>query len=423
MKQKPRFGKLGSKLSKGTLSSSLSTVGSMRPGAIPLAIEFGVFGIKLLQLSGSNPSSIVSAAFMQTPDDLLDNPSKRLLFQMDALPKFLKGEKINATRATSLIPSGQMICKHLQILPAEGVPLEQIAAAQLSMQLECDPNALLVRCRPVKGAKAANGKLEVICFAASRDFVGRIMGSLKAAKLDPVGIHTEFDAMARAVQLRDDASGGVGSVKPTLVLDLGCGSTKVLIMHGTEMVFARTIEMGARHFDDAICHQLRCTPIEAREIRTHLQTLVPQAAEVVAGVGSSSSGMPGMPPPSDSSETGKDAKKSEQATPSRGFSRGPQVDLSESLEIMCDEIQMCLRYHNALFPSMRVERAVFVGGQSRHQSVCEHLARALKIETQVLDPLACLARSGKVPSSGVDLRTPQPGWATVVGGALSPMDL
>ena len=389
----------------------------MRPGAIPLAVEYGVYGIKLLQLSGSNPSSIVSAAFMQTPDDLLDNPSKRLLFQMDALPKFLKGEKINATRATSLIPSGQMICKHLQILPADGVPLEQLAAAQLSTQLECDPNALLVRCRPVKGAKAANSKLEVICFAASREFVGRIMGSLKSAKLDPVGIHTEFDAMARAVQLRDDAAGGVGSVKPTLVLDLGCGSTKVLIMHGQEMVFARTIEMGARHFDEAICHQIRCTMMEAREIRTNLQRLVPQTAAV--GVGSSGSGMPGMPPPSES----VDSKQNEPKTQTRGFSRGPQIDLSESLEIMSDEISMCLRYHNALFPSMRVERAVFIGGQSRHQPLCEHLARSLKIETQVLDPLACLARSGKVPSSGVDLRTPQPGWATVVGGALSPMDL
>ncbi len=420
MKRKPNLGKLGKHLGKGKLGSSLSTVGAMRPGAIPLAIEFGVSGIKVLQLSGSNPSSIQSAAFLPTPDDLLDLPAKRLLFQMDALPKFLKGEKINASRAMSLIPSGQLVCKHLQIIPTDGVPIEQIAGAQLSTQLGCDPSELLIRCRPVSGAKT-NGKLEVICFAASREFVGRIMGSLKSAKLEPVGIHTELDAIAQAIKLRDGSAGGVGSVKPTLILDLGCGTTKVLIMHGSEMVFARTIELGAMSFDETICHQLRCTMMEARQIRSELETLVPAKAGVGSGADSSPMGMPGMPPPeTQASDQGVDA---DDPAPITGFRRGPQVDLSEPLEIMCDEISICLRYHHALFPGMRVERVVFVGGQSRHQPVCEHIARTLKLEAQVLDPMACLARAGRVPTSGIDLHTPQPGWASIVGGALSPMDL
>ena len=152
MKHNKKFGKLGTKLGNSlgnsSLGSSISTVGSMRPGAVPLSVEFGVSGIKVLQLTGSNPSSIVSAAFMPTPVDL--------------------------------IATGQMVCKHLQIIPTEGVPLEQIASAQLSSQLGCDPAELLVRCRPVHGAQS-KGKLEVICFAASREFVGRIMGSLKNA--------------------------------------------------------------------------------------------------------------------------------------------------------------------------------------------------------------------------------------------------
>ncbi len=420
MKRTPKLGKLGSKLSKGKLGSSLSTVGAMRPGAVPLSIEFGVSGIKVLQLTGSNPSSIVSAAFMPTPDDLLDNPAKRLLFQMDALPKFLKGEKINATRATSLIPSGQMVCKHLQIIPSDDVPIEQIAGAQLSSQLGCAPGELLVRCRPVKGANA-NGKLEVICFAASREFVGRIMGSLKNTKMEVVGIHTEFDALAQAMHLRNDGGSEGGVVKPTLILDLGCGSTKVLIMHGQDMVFARSIELGSRHLDEAICHQLRCTMVEAREVRFGLSELVPSTVGAGA-VSVGETGMPGMPPPAEELNHPQDLSDEPAVAPT-SFTRGPQIDLSESLEILGDEISMCLRYHNALFPSLRVERVVFVGGQACHQPVCEHIARSLKLDAQVLDPMACLARSGRVPTSGVDLRSAQPGWATVVGGALSPMDL
>lgn len=411
MKRTPKFGKLGTKLGKGKLGSSLSSVGAMRPGGVPLSIEFGVSGIKILNLTGSNPSSIVSAAFMPTPDDLLDQPAKRLLFQMDALPKFLKGEKINAARASTLIPSGQMMCKHLQIIPAEGVSLEQLAGAQMSSQLGCQPGELLVRCREVQ-TNNNSGKLEVICFAASREFVGRLMGSIKNAKLEPVGIHTEFDALAQAVELRDDSVSDGGVVKPTLILDLGCGSTKVLIMHGHDMVFARNIELGSRHFDETICRQMRCTMMEARAMREQLSVLVPSKVATGSGDGFGGESMPGIPAPD------------EHVTPSpASFSRGPEVDLSEPLEIMGDEVSMCLRYHNALFPSMRVERVIFVGGQAKSQLVCEHLARSLHLEAQVLDPLACLARSGSVPTSGVDLRMPQPGWASVVGGALSPTDL
>jgi len=417
MKRKPQLGKLGKSLGKGKLSNSLSSVGAMRPGAIPLVIEFGVSGIKVLQLTGHNPSTISGVAFMPTPDDLLDNPAKRLLFQMDALPKFLKGEKITATRGACLIPAGQMLCKHLQLIPADGVPIEQIAGAQLSTQLGCDPSSLLVRCREVPGVKR-HGKQEVICFGASREFVGRLMGALKSAKLDPVGIHTEFDALVRAMQLRDDNAGGVSNTKPRLVLDLGAGGIKVLIMHGSEMVFARTIEIGSRHFDETICHQLRCTMMEARDMRHSLTQLAPKQPAAVT----SEAGLPGMPPPPQSDELSEQAEHIEIPT-GLHQSRGPQIDLSEPVEIICDEISMCLRYHDTLFPGARVESLILMGGQAKHQVLGAELAKRLHLEAQALDPLACLARSGRVPVSGVDLRSAQPGWAAIVGGALSPMDL
>lgn len=395
----------------------MSSVSAIRPGAIPLSIEFGVGGVKVIQLAGANPSSIVSAAFLPTPDDLLDQPAKRLLFQMDALPKFLKGEKISSGRATSLIPSGQMLCKHLQITPTEGVPIEQIAGAQLSAQLGCAPGELLVRCRTVHGART-NGKAEVICYAASREFVGRIMGALKSAKLEPVGIHTEFDAIQQAMQLRQFGNGGDGT-KPTLVLDLGCGSTKVLIVQGEQVVFARNIELGSRHFDEAICHQLRCTMMEAHEIRRNLESLVPEHAASGVPTGQSMSAVEGT------TDQALDSQSESDSQPTTGHlgSRGPQADLSEQLEILTDEISMCLRYHSALMPTQRVERVVFVGGLSNQQQICHHIAKRLRLDGQVLDPVPCLARSGKVPTSGVDLRIPQPGWTSVIGGALSPTDL
>lgn len=423
MKRKAKLGQLGSSVRTNVRSN----VGAIRAG-YPLSIDFGVGSLKVLQLSGTEQPTISAASQLTTPDDLLENPAKRLLFQMEALPKLISSGKFRNTRAVCMIPVGQMVCKHFQIQPIDGVGLEDLAAGHLSTQIGCDPSALLVRCNPVEGAKTG-GKREVIAYAASREFVGRLMGTLKSAKLEPVGIHNDFEAIAHAVQPQAFSSGSdrVVDPRPLLVLDMGCSTTNVLIMHGARTVFARSIEHGAMHFDSSICHQLRCTMLEAREIRQKLESLVPERVQQEAAV---SSGLPGMPPaPMSDAPDGEQDSQSENEAPastagtSTKRSNGPQVDLSEPLEILTDEVSMCLRYHRSLFPGTPIDRVMFVGGLSGQDSICEHIARNLKMSAQSVDPLARLGRSGKVPTSGVDLSQPQPGWASVVGGALIPTDL
>jgi Tfp pilus assembly PilM family ATPase len=390
---KPKFGKL---------NASIRELGSIRPAGFPLAVEFGVGSLKVLQLAPGDTPSIAAAVQIDTPDDLLDNPAKRLSFQIDALPKVLKQGKFRTNRAVCAVPVGQMVCKHVQIVPSDDIPIEKLAAAQIGSQLNCDPAALLVRCRVVEGLKPGP-KREVICFAAARDFITRLMGALKAAKLEPVGIHNEFAAALRsidAVAAPGEASSETDGT-PTLVLDLGAGSTKVVISHGSRMVFARSVEIGARHMDEAIAHQLRCTIPEARQTRLGLERLIPARAPVGAAAGEQAQETPAMP-----------------VRPV-----APDPDLSEPLEILADETSMCLRYHRMLFPDRPVEKVVFLGGQSRQRLVCEHLARTLRLPAQSVDPLARLARSGKVPCEGVDVAAPQPGWAAAVGMCLSPTDL
>ena len=64
-----------------------------------------------------------------------------------------------------------------------------------------------------------------------------------------------------------------------------------------------------------------------------------------------------------------------------------------------------------------------MGGESRVTAVCQHVARSLKLQAQLADPLARVARSGSEPVSGVDFKEPQPGWSVALGLALSPTDL
>ena len=72
------------------LRTTLQSMNSMRPQGNPLAVDFGVSALRVLRVSSGDPASIQSAAQLKTPDDLLDNPAKRILFQFDALPKLVK---------------------------------------------------------------------------------------------------------------------------------------------------------------------------------------------------------------------------------------------------------------------------------------------------------------------------------------------
>ncbi|MBC7835562.1 MAG: hypothetical protein H7Y88_10760, partial [Phycisphaerales bacterium] len=102
---------------------------------------------------------------------------------------------------------------------------------------------------------------------------------------------------------------------------------------------------------------------------------------------------------------------------------GVAVDLSEPLEALTDDIAMCLRYHDSLFPGRKINRAIFVGGEARHRGLCQHVARTLRLPAQVADPLSRLARTGGERCTNVDMKLPQPGWAVPYGLCISPTDL
>ena len=111
------------------------------------------------------------------------------------------------------------------------------------------------------------------------------------------------------------------------------------------------------------------------------------------------------------------------ATAAAPAATAPQPDLSEPLEMLTDEIQLSLRYHESLFPGRKVERVIFLGGESKSRALCQTIARTLKLPAQLADPLARVARTGNEPCVGVDLKQVQPGWAVALGLALSPTDL
>lgn len=440
-------------------SWSASLVGS---GGRPVAIDFATSGLKVLHLSSDEQPVLECAYYLPTPDDLGDDPAKRLAWQLGELPKLIKDAGLKGKRAICSIPATQTYCKHLQIVPEQGADLGVLVRSSVSAQLGCAPDAIMCRHVEVGPAPGGGGKSEMIALAAGRGLIEKLMGGLRAAKLEPVGMHPECVALMHCF---DHITRRTSDVDLTsLYIDIGRSGTRLAIAHGAKLVFAKHIQLGGRALDDLAAAQLKCDRREAARQRQAAIVSPPSnpvaarppaavAAATVDGVPAAASGAPtstegfavlaaGMklarpgksmtgtqgpsepaspliPPPEQRSgraPVGHTVLRDEAMSVSR-------LDLREGIESLTDEITMCLRYHETVCPGKRPERVIFVGGEARHLTLCQQIARALKAPAHVADPLARVSRTGTERCEGVRLSEPQPGWAVAMGLSMSPTDL
>jgi Tfp pilus assembly PilM family ATPase len=387
----------------------------------PIAVDWGVGTLKVLHIAPGDPPELIAAACLTTPDDLLHDHAKRLAWQIDALPTLLKPIELRSKRAVCTIPAASSLVKHMQFSPERGVSITDLVQSAIPAQLNCDPAALVYRHTEVG---QVGRKTEVICMAAARDTVQRLMDAMKAAKLEPVGMHSEFHATLRAF---DSITRRAEDENLTSVyLDIGAGATKVTIAAGRKLAFARSIDLGGRHLDAMVAKQLKLGMAEARATRLRIaqwgrKAMKPARQPSLVGAGTSTDSVAvmddrrqGAPPPGFTPDL---------TTQPPLDAPDSRVDLSEPLEILTDEISMCLRYYESLFPDRKVGRTIFIGGEARHLSLCQHIARTLKLPAQVGDPIASLQKTGSEPTIGVDFSQPQPGWVVPLGLCLSPTDL
>ena len=349
--------------------------GFMKPNGIPLAVDFGVSRLKVLQLGGSGDAAtttVQAAAMREVPEVLWDKPPERLEWQARALGEILRGGNFKGKRVMCAMPSVHTTTQHVQVPADAGKSTLDPVAEELRTLTGRDPSTLITRQYKVCEVSRSGAKrTETICFAMGRDAVLAHMRALKSCKLEPVGIHAEHIALVRALermQAKDAPTTGA-----TLIVDLGRASTKVAVFAGRDIALARTIGVGERH----------------------MSAVAPQPA----------------PPPS--ADRGGVALAEAPPAPAA----------CAELTLLSDEISQSVRYYQALFPDRKIDRLVFVGGGSTNTEVCRTIARVVRVPAQVADPIAALAKAPGFVADGLDTSAPMPGWAVAVGVSLLPTDL
>jgi len=416
-------------------------MGLFSPQASPIAIDFGTSSIKLLQILDGERPKITAAAQLPIPSSARTDIESAIAFHAEYIPKMLADGQFKNKRAVIAIPAAQTLVQHMQLPNMPSASRDDLVMGQLHHQMGCAPGSVVVRTYDV-GQVHRGGQVqtEIICVAMARNTVMRYIELLKRCKITVVGVHPAAVAIARAFDHlnRREADTEV----TTLYVDLGWGGTHVAISHGSRLVFGRQIQLGGREFDRQIAETLHCDVAEAQVHRLAMNSSIGSVTTEETGeAGDASEGL--LKAAADAHDSGQkrnrrggaialeeDRRASLHPAAScylipdgNPSPRAANVDLTELLDTMCDELSMCLRYHEGLFPGRVIDRVIFLGGEARQVWLCQHLARTLRVPGQLGDPLSRLTHDRKLKTPGLKLGEPQPGWAVANGLCTAPTDL
>ena len=380
----------------------------------PIAVDFGADSLKLLQVIDSDPPQLVAAAAMELPEETRVDPGVRRSFYVKSLKELLASGSFKGKRAICSIPAYHTLVQHLQISRSEGSEFTNQIESQLRERLNVNPSRMVVRnFRVGEIARDGSVKQEVICMAVSRDAAMKHIQIAQRVKLDVVGMHCEqvaimnaFNHLFRNPEDKD---------RTICFIDVGAATTKVMIVHGGTLSFSKTIHAAGNHFTRQWAAENEMGFDDARQAR------------IAQSSAQSSQGGDTKRQANEPEAGSQTATATQETKPVRlgatsldqGGSGGPAV-----LDCLIDELKLCMRYFNSTFPDLKIEKLVFLGGESRHIATCQSIAKSLRIAAQLGDPLARLVKITQVDAGcGVDLNQAQPGWAVPFGLCLCEANL
>ena len=431
----------------------------LRTRVLPIGIDLGTSMMKVVQLRRTeNDMDLISAASAEVPAACRDEPGKRQSFLTDSLRDMLKSHPFKGHECVLALPASATYIQHVKTAKVAPAEMEKTLRWEMEGKLPFEASTAVIR-HVIAGETYSEREagLEVIVVAASRAAVEDCLELARQCRLTVAALEVECSAIlgcfARLFRRAEDKRA------VNLFLDLGHANTRVVIAHGNKLVFSRNLPLGARHIEEMASATTKVPIDQVRQWRLQTRGGVPKAG--VSALGALASGdllrqKAGGDPQHDSSGSPAPAPSSEDISKHEGppvplhrdgapealrpeplpeeQARTVDAAIDEALEGLSGEITKCLRYYESVFPTMPVERGIFLGGPAADRRLCGRIAQRLNLPAQIGDPLARVTRrngAGKelgrdtaAMNPGGDPRNSQeaqPAWAVAVGLSLGGM--
>lgn len=382
----------------------------------PIAIDFGVDTVKMLQISTGESTQLIGAASLVVPASARKESTGRYTFLADAIKELLRQQPFKGRRVMCSIPASQTFVGTFELPCSEKDDIDQQVNLHLQTTMEMDPSRMVIRNHRLGSVIRDGGtRQRVICVAAKRNVVMRYLEIAAAAKLEVVGMHSEPDCVVKCfseLYNRRD----IDKTEARCFVDIGAASTKLVIIRDADILLARNIAMSGDELTHRHAKEHTMDFAEARLARLR-EAANPLAANPF-GVGrkaKTNAAVGLLDSPGDEFDDRRGDAITAEST--------PREPLDEVLDKLVDGIRMSIRYHDSVCPDATVQRVVLLGGEALHEVVAKTIAQQFGLPTFVGDPMARVMRTPGLKPANIDVNTAQPGWAVPLGLCLSEANL
>mgnify|MGYP000592661297 CR=1 FL=1 len=300
------------------------------------------------------------------------DPDERERQLVDALRRTRETHSFRGRTAVVCLSGDQLFVQNIRVPQATGDELRRIVSTEAANRAGFGGEEAEVRFVEAGDVRQGEGfRREVILLAARKAAVHKLTQLTEEAGLETAAVDVEPGALLRGylAQFRRDED----QQRRTMIVNVGAGSTKVVIAQGASALFVKYIDIGGRQMDESVAKHFRVSLAEAASLRRN-----------------------------------SGDRRADQRDPE--VARTLLEAVRPILARLGNELAMCLRYFSVTFRGQPVEQIVLGGGEAGEQ-LTDWLQPRLDIPCRLSQPLRAFERC---PAHG-----PRAGqWDVAVGLAL-----
>jgi type IV pilus assembly protein PilM len=377
----------------------------LRNKVCPIGIDLGGYSLKMVQLSqGEKGLELVAAGQAEIPSDVFSGGADLHDWYVKTIRQLIGERPFRGRKAVICLPAREMLIQHMRVAKMDNEQLKKALPWEAQGKVPFDITKALFR--HIVAGDVYDGqepKCEVILMAAARNVVQKYLRTTERAKIEIAHINVEpFAYMNCFGHLLGPREGEPATV---MFIDLGRTCTKIVIAHERSIVFARTIPIAGDHFERASNHTNRPeTGFSGHELnraahKAEERNNSPFRKETEIGVA-----------------------MAVQEGPAGTNSADNWTTPEQVLADLCEQVRGCVRYHDLMFNTQPVRRAIFLGGLAKKREFCQRLAQGVGLPAQLGDPLARICAETRVgPHSDLVNDQSYPEWAVAFGLSLGGM--
>jgi type IV pilus assembly protein PilM len=304
----------------------------------------------LVQLSGDR-SRVIESVRWDLPAEPAADFEELARRWTTALTSAREGRKFRGRDAVVCLGPRELQIQSLRIVRPPTGDLEPVIRKELAER----PAFPIADCelRFLEAADVRQGdavRREVIVLGCRKPQLDRYLQVLDDAGLKPAAVDIEPQSLLRCynAQYRRDEDRQARSI----VVHVGYENSAVVIAEGDQILFIKYVDVGGKHFDEAVARHLQMEPSAAWAVRRN-----------------------------------NGDRRSDQQDPE--IARSVNESIRPVIDRLANEVSLCVRYHSVTFRGQALSRLVLGGGEAT-QSLVERLAGRLDLKCELGDPFrAC----------------------------------